>query len=120
VATGDPPTHEVTVVSGPAGGGEVSRRVTVLEGEVAIAKYARQFRGPLARSVNRAAGEISVPTGDQLVAAVVAVGCDVPSGVEITGAGPDARFVVGKPAAHHPECFAPVTTVAVAVVPATS
>ncbi|HYF72657.1 MAG TPA: hypothetical protein VD864_07535 [Nocardioides sp.] len=116
-ADGDPPTRVATVVSGTAAGGDVAPRPTVLDDEAAIAEYAGQFRGPLVRDVIRAARAVAVPDGAHLVAAVVAVGCDVPPRVEVTGAGSDVSFLPAKVASPHPECFAPVTTVALAAVP---
>ena len=116
-ATGGPPSSRVTVVSGTAAGGEVTEAVTVLDDDAAIAAYAGQFSGPLAGDVRRAAESADVAAASVLVAAVVAVGCDVPPHVDVSGAGTDARFVVAKVASPHQECFAPVTTVALAVVP---
>jgi len=116
-ATAHPPAPTVTVVSGTAAGGQVADEVTVLDDDAAIAEYAGRFRGPLAGEVTRAAGRADVAADSVLVAAVVAVGCDVPPGVDVAGTGADARFVVAKVASPHPECFAPVTTVALAVVP---
>ena len=116
-ANGDPPAPEVTLVSGTAAGGEVADRVTVLEDEAAIAAYAGRFRGPMAEEVTRAAQRIEVPADTQLVAAVVAVGCDVPPSVGVTGHGEDATFGPEEVPSPTKECFAPVTTVALAAVP---
>ncbi|HEY0950239.1 hypothetical protein [Nocardioides sp.] len=116
-AQGDPPAPTVTVVSATAAGGRVDDEVTVLDDDAAIAEYAGRFRGPLAGKVTRAAERADVAADSVLVAAVVAVGCDVPPDVRVAGTGRDARFVVAKVASPHQECFAPVTTVALAVVP---
>ncbi len=116
-AVGDPAAPEVTVVSGTAAGGEVADRVTALDDEAAIAAYADRFRGPLAGNVERAAQAVDVPAGTRLVAAVVAVGCDVPPGVDVAGRGEDATFVPEQVRSPRRECFAPVTTVALAAVP---
>ena len=116
-ASADPPAPAVSVVSGTAAGGQVEDGVTVLGDDAAIAAYAGLFGGPLGGRVTRAAEQVAVPVGDQLVAAVVAVGCDVPPDVEVTGAGQDVRFVPAKVPSPHQECFAAVTTVALAAVP---
>jgi hypothetical protein len=116
-AHGDPPAPAVTVVSATAAGGQVDDEVTALADDAAIAEYAGRFRGPLAAKVTRAAERAEVAADSVLVAAVVAVGCDVPPDVQVAGAGLEARFVVAKVPSPHAECFAPVTTVALAVVP---
>jgi hypothetical protein len=57
---------------------------------------------------SRAAGD--------LYAAVVSVGCDVPPGVTVVEAGDGYEIVPDEVADPLPECFAPVTTVAVVAV----
>ena len=116
-AIGDPPAPEVTLVSGTAAGGEVADRVTVLDDAAAIAEYAGRFRGPFTGKVERAAARIDVRDGARLVAAVVAVGCDVPPHVDVAGRGDDLTFVPARVPSARQECFAPVTTVALAAVP---
>lgn len=115
-AIDDQPTPEVTLVSGTAAGGAVAHRVTVLDDELAIRAYAGRFRGPLAGKVESAAAGLDVPADALLVAAVVAVGCDVPPDVEVVGEGADAIFVPAQVPSPRQECFAPVTTVALATV----
>ena len=120
-AVEDPPAPEVTevtVVSATAGGGEVADRVTVLADDEAVTAYAEQFRGGMVGKLTSAAERIEVPDGHVLVAAVVAVGCDIPHDVEVTGTGADAEFVLEKDMSPIPECFAAVTSVALAAVPA--
>ena len=113
----DPPAPEVTLVSGTAAGGAVTDRVTVLDGQAAIRAYAGGFRGPLAGKVESAATGLEVPPDALLVAAIVAVGCDVPPAVGVVGEGADASFVPAQVPSPRQECFAPVTTVALAAVP---
>ena len=50
-------------------------------------------------------------------AAVVAIGCDVPPGVDVRRAGDGIEITPQEVAAPHEECFAPVTTVALKPVP---
>ncbi|ABL83211.1 MULTISPECIES: hypothetical protein [unclassified Nocardioides] len=116
-AIGDPPAPEVTLVSGTAAGGQVADGVTVLDGRAAIRAYAGGFRGPLAGKVASAATGFEVPPDAQLVAAVVAVGCDVPPDVDVVGEGAATTFVPARVPSPRQECFAPVTTVALAAVP---
>jgi hypothetical protein len=115
---GGPAPPSMSVVHATAAGGEVADEVTVLKDDAAVAEYAGRFRGALPDKIARAAAGLEVPAGHELVAAVVAVGCDVPTGVDLVGEGADATFVPQKVVSPHPECFAPVTTVALGVVPA--
>ena len=68
----------------------------------------------MAGAVRRA----SPPDGRVLLGAVVAVGCDVPPGVRVEGAGSDLRILAKPVPSPLQECLAPVTTVAVVSVPA--
>ena len=107
-----------TLVSGTAAGGEVSTRATPLDDETAVASYVEQFRGALVGDVLSAADRLEIGAGEVLVAAVVAIGCDVPPGAAVRGSGADVVIVPRKVASPVKECLAPVTTVALAVVPA--
>ena len=109
---------EPTLVSQTAAGGKVTREVTVLDDAQAVKAYVGRFRSDTMRAeVTRAAMQIEVPEDQQLVAAVVAVGCDVPPGVGVTGSGEDAVIAPDPVLSPMAECLAPVTTVALAVVP---
>lgn len=106
-----------TLVSGTAAGGAVARRATPLPDDAAVTAYAAQFSEPFAARLTRAAARIEVAEFHTLVAAVVTVGCDVPPGVDVRRAGDGIEITAQKVAAPHEECFAPVTTVALAPVP---
>lgn len=106
-----------TLVSGTSAGGEVSRRASPLPDEAAVTAYAAQFSEPFATKLTRAATRVEVPEGNTLVAAVVTVGCDVPPGVDVRRDGDGIEITPQEVAAPHEECFAPVTTVALAPVP---
>ncbi|WP_284535919.1 hypothetical protein [Nocardioides sp. T2.26MG-1] len=109
-----------TLVSGTAGGGEVSRRATELDDAAAVAAYVAEFSDSFAAKVTRAAGRVVIPEGNTLVAAVVSIGCDVPPGADVTRAGGGIEITPQKVPSPMKECLAPVTTVALAPVPATS
>lgn len=106
-----------TLVSGTAAGGEVAARATPLRDAAAVTAYATRFSEPFASKVTRAASRIDVSEGHVVVAAVVMVGCDVPPGVDVRRAGDGIAITPQEVPAPHPECFAPVTTVALAHVP---
>lgn len=101
------------LVHATAGGGKAATTVTRLPDDGALTAYAAQFDTALAAEVRRAADEVEVGSGEVLVAQVVAAGCDVPPGATFV----DGAFVAEAVASPLPECFAPVTTVALAAMP---
>jgi hypothetical protein len=114
--SGDPQT--VAIVSETAAGGQVDPRAVPVDDEAARAKFTAQFeRGSLDAKIADAVAGATVPQGYTVMAAVVAIGCDVPPGVTVTQ-GPDG-WEVQPEAVPSPlqECFAPVTSVAVVAVP---
>jgi hypothetical protein len=111
-------TAKATIVYGSAVGGELPDQVAVLADDAAVERYAGRFRGSMTAKIEHAAAGIDVPDGYRLVAGVVAVGCDVPPSVAVVGAGGDVEFVPAKVASPRQECLAPVTTIALAAVPA--
>jgi hypothetical protein len=59
-----------------------------------------------------------VPSGQTLLGAVVAIGCDVPPGVTVQHADGGLAITALKVEKPREECFAPVTTVALVAVDA--
>jgi hypothetical protein len=114
----EPAAVRATLVHATAGKGAVSDRVSVLEDAAAVQQYAAGFSPVLAARIMRAARSLTVPAGQVLVAGVVAVGCDVPPGARASGSGAEVTLTAAPVPSPRPECFAPVTTVALAVVPA--
>ena len=109
-----PATADPVLVHATAGRGEAAAEATELPDAAAVREYAAQFDEILALKVQRAARGIEVGANEVLAAQVVAIGCDVPS----AAAYRDGAFVPTDVAPPRPECFAPVTTVALAAVPA--
>lgn len=103
----DQPAPDVTLVHATAGGGESETKATDVSDEADLAAYVAQFDDELAAKVTQAAGEVE---GDVVLAQVVSVGCDVPPGASLEG----DVIVPKKVADPKQECFAPVTTVALA------
>jgi hypothetical protein len=114
---GSPSYGEPVLVSGTAGGGTVTAQPTVLDGPRALARYVRGFREPFASELERAARRLPVSDDEQLGAAVVSVGCDVPPGATVTGDADDVVIRAEEVRSPHHECFAPVTTVALVTMP---
>lgn len=116
----DPPEPTVTQVdllTGTAAGGTVASEPTVLPDDQAVLDYAAQFRNDeLGGEIVAAADAAEVAAGQQLAAAVVAVGCEVPT--EVVGrydAGAVRVDAVMPPS--EKKCLAPITSVALMLVP---
>lgn len=110
--TDPPPPAAPILVHATAGGGDAATEATMLPDDAAVEAYVAQFDDVLAAKVQRAAGQVEVGGGLVLAAQVVAVGCDVPPSATYR----DGAFEATKVASPLQECFAPVTTVALAAV----
>ena len=105
----------VGVAHATAAGGEVSLRPTPVNDPAEVADFSLDFTRPqLEQQILRVVAENPPEAGRELVAAVVSIGCDVPTAV--TYANGEVRAM--KVADPLQECFAPVTSVAVLEVPA--
>ena len=117
----DQPYPDPVFVTGTAAGGTVSAEATVLGGPDDVEAYADQFDSEsMQADVAQAADDIVVADGQELVAATVSIGCDVPTDVEVTSSKGGLQVVAEPVPSPKPECFAPMTTVALVVVPAGS
>jgi hypothetical protein len=108
---------QVAIVTGTAAGGRVTTEPTLLPDEDAVRTYAEQFRNDRFQGelVSEAAAA-DVPDGEQLAAAVVAVGCEVPSGVVGTTTGDHVSVQAVLPSPDK-QCLAPITSVALVTLP---
>jgi hypothetical protein len=123
----DPPTQVQTdaadpqvvdIVSGSAAGGDVSEAATPITDEGTLRRYLRQFRSPaFVEDLTTAIDAHDLADGRVLGLAVIEISCDEPPSAEVTQVG--GRFLVtaGKVVSPHPECYAPVTSVAVLDLP---
>lgn len=98
------------LVHATAGGGDATTEATDVTSDDALASYVEQFDDALAAKVTAAAEKVEVGDGEARIAQVVSVGCDVPPGASVV----DGAIVPEKVVSPLKECFAPVTTVAVA------
>lgn len=107
----------IDILSATAAGGDADRVAVVLSGD-GLRQFTRQFRGPrLAGEIRQWVGATEVPNGMALVAAVVSIGCDVPSDVTTQSEGVKVTIKpVWTGVDRHEECFAPVTSVALVLV----
>jgi hypothetical protein len=108
---------QVALLTATSAGGEVTTEPTLLPDAAAVQEYAGQFRNDeLGGDIIAAADKAEVPEDQQLAAAVVAVGCDVPLRVVGTGTGADVALHAVLPESTK-KCFAPITTVALVLLP---
>ena len=108
---------EVAMLSVTAAGGEVDYRATVLDDADAVSRFAAQFEtAAMGDQLTTAVREADVAEGQQLAAAVVSLGCDVPPGVTVRDLERGLAILPLKVKAPLKECLAPVTTVALVAV----
>jgi hypothetical protein len=111
--------EEVAIISQTAAGGRADPAAVRLDDQAARETFLMQFQNPgFGTKIDRQIQAATLPEGHVLLGAVVSIGCDVPAGVNVT-AEPDGWLIYPqKVASPLQECFAPVTTVALVVVPA--
>lgn len=101
-------------------GGTVSDQLTPIDGDGLLDFLTQLDSSSLSEQVMTIAEDNPPTDGHRLMAAVVAIGCDVPPGVSVTAAPDDGgtwTVVPDKVTAPLQECLAPVTTIAVVDVP---
>lgn len=107
----------VDIISATSASGEVDHLATVLDGPSAIDSFSQQFAGPqIPRQLRAAVDGADLAAGQTLIAAVVSIGCDVPSGVTVQRVDDGLRITPTKVASPKKECFAPITAVALVAV----
>ena len=118
-ASDTPENHAevVEIVSETAAGGGTGGPAVRVDRAAGLARLTRDFQTPgLTTKIRTVVRQTKVSEGQALYGAVIAVGCDVPpsASVEVT----DGKVVItaGKVAEPMPECFAAVTSVAIALV----
>lgn len=111
-SSGSVDATEIGLVSRTGAGGTVDEVAAVLQDRTAVAEFAEQFDGAAMRKkIEEAIARADVPQGSVVLAAVVALGCDVPPGVDVSREQ-DQLLITAEPvAAPKQECLAPVTTV---------
>ncbi len=105
--------HLVEIVHATAVDGGVSTTPTPITNQQEVADFSAQFSRPaMQEEIERVVRGNAPADGFQLVAAVIAIGCDVPPGVTYV----DGEIKPLKVLDPHLECFAPVTSVAILAV----
>ncbi len=103
----------VDTITVTAAGGTVSEVAVPLTDDASVQEFVSQFESDdMAAQVQAAVANTEVPDGQALYAAVVAIGCDSPTDVSVTDTGSGLAITAVKVPSPLPECFAPMTTVA--------
>ena len=108
----------VALVSESDVGGEVAPEAVPLDTPTAIADFSAQFENErMGASISAALAATEVPDDLTVVGAVVAIGCEPPTEVEIE-TGPEGVLISAAPVKSDQQCLVPVTTVALVAVAA--
>jgi len=115
-ASAEPQT--VGIVSATAAGGRVDLNAVPIDDDQSKQAFAAQFeQGAMYERIMKVIGAATIPESYTLMAAVVAIGCDVPTSVTATQKDEGWVLEPVMPGKTMQECFAPVTSVAVVAVP---
>ena len=107
----------VQVVSESAVGGMVAPGAVALSDAAAVQQFSTQFDDDrMATRLAQVFNDLKVPDDKAAYAAVVGVGCDVPSDVVVTSTDTGLLIEGTKPTSKPVECFAAVTSVAIVLV----
>jgi hypothetical protein len=111
VAGETPSTTTTRIISASNVGGAVDPRPVPVQDAASRDELLAPLGADLGRRVRAAVRQTEVPDGQTLMAAVVAVGCDEPTGIELvpTSDGYEVTGVVPKSGV---QCLVPVTSVA--------
>lgn len=108
-------TTTARIISASNADGEVSPRPVPLEDPAALRELVTGVGADLGSQVRAAVREIDVPAGQTLMGAVVAVGCDKPTGIELAQTF-DGYEVTGIVPKSDVQCLVAVTSVALFLV----
>lgn len=109
---------QVALLTESAAGGQVSKSPVVLDSADAVAGFTGQFTGrTLGQQIEEAVSSAKPAAGQVLVGAVVALGCETPTGVSLTNGEGLVITPTGMPKPTT-QCFAAVTTVVIVAVDA--
>src|SRR4051794_2971077 len=114
----DPSGYQlVDMITVTAAGGTPSGTAAPLSDDTSVREFVSQFTNDdLVRQVEASVAGTDVPQGQTLYGAVVALGCDSPTAVNVEVAGSAVTITAQKVPSPKPECLAPMTTVALVLV----
>jgi hypothetical protein len=111
----------VTTFTETEAGGQVSQVAVPFAGGDDVQAFTAQFETDAMKArVQEEVQKVDVPDGMVLYGAVVAIGCDAPDKVAVTRTDAGLVITALKVASPLQECFAPMTTVALVLVPASA
>jgi hypothetical protein len=111
----------VAVLTETAAGGTTSPAGVPLGDQDAVLAFTEQFEtDALPTRIQDAVAGTEVPDDMLLYGAVVAIGCDTPTDLTVIDSGSGILIGAQQVADPMPECFAPMTTVALVLVPASA
>ena len=118
----DKPTQRpdvVAILSSSAAGGATSKAAVDVGTSAGIRRLVASLRGnALANQVRAKVAATDIPDGRRLMGAVVNVGCDIPTGVSVTGGIAGPHFQPIFTGERLPECLVAVTSIALVLVEA--
>jgi len=118
-STGSVDFDLVDTITVTAAGGTLSEVAVPLSDDASVQEFTSQFESDdMVQQIQDAAANTDVPDGQALYAAVVSIGCDSPTDVAVTDSGAGLVITAGKVPSPQVECFAPMTTVALVLAPA--
>lgn len=118
-STGSVDFELVDTITVTTAGGTVSEVAVPLSDDASVQDFTSQFESDdMVQQIQQAVASADVPDGQALYAAVVSIGCDSPTDVSVTSTDAGLVISAGKVPSPQMECFAPMTTVALVVAPA--
>jgi hypothetical protein len=109
----------VKMLTETAAGGAMSEVAVPLGDDTAVQEFNAQFEADaLPTRVQNTVAGTDVPDDMLLYGAVVSIGCDSPTDVSVTEVSSGLVITANKVPSAMQECFAPMTTVALVLVPA--
>ncbi len=108
-------TSTVRIVSASNADGEMTPQPVPLMDAAAVREFVAPFGADLGPQVKAAVRETDIPDGQTLMGAVVAIGCDKPTAIELTQdfEGYEVTAILPKSGV---QCLVPVTSVALFLV----
>lgn len=114
---GEIPFDLVEMISESAVGGMVAPGAIALSDASAVQQFSTQFEDDrMSTRLAQVVADLEVPEDKAAYAAVVGIGCDVPTDVTVTSTDTGIVIVGVKPTTKPVECFAAVTSVAIVLV----
>ncbi len=115
------PFELVKMITETGAAGRVDSFGAPLGDDVAVQQFISQFKTEaMATQVQEAVQSTQVPNDKLLYGAVVALGCDAPTDVEVISTGSGLQITAVKVPSPQIECFAAMTTVALVLVTASA